>query len=106
MFKYLIFGNVKRYVGSKIHLEIKHIFRRKNYAPFMSVVKICPKANDVYSHSVTLFKCGGTGWTRTSLKFVTIPKEKEKCWFCQNKTGIFLEKRKRLSFFRKSPNKR
>ena len=64
--------------------------------------KYVQKANDVYSHSVTLFKCGGTGWTRTSLRFVTNWKNKEKCWFCQNKPDIFFKKEKRRSLFSES----
>ena len=48
------------------HLDTQPIFK-KIYAQFMKyVVKICPKGNDVFSHSVTLFKCGGTGSTGTS----------------------------------------
>ena len=47
------------------HLDIQPILK-KLHAQFMSVVKICQKGNDVFSHSVTLFKCGGTGSTGTS----------------------------------------
>ena len=47
------------------HLDTQPILN-KIHAQFMSVVKICQKGNDVFSHSVTLFKCGGTGSTGTS----------------------------------------
>ena len=46
----------------------------------------------MYSHSVTLFKCGGTGWTRTSLRFVTNRKNKKD--FGIVKTRDFLKKNK------------
>ena len=58
------------------HLDTQPIFK-KIHVQFMSVVKICQKGNDVFSHSVTLFKCGGTGSTGTSLIFVTNRKNKE-----------------------------
>ena len=59
------------------HLDIQPILK-KLHAQFMSVVKICQKGNDVFSHSVTLFKCGGTGSTGTSQHLSPIGKTKKK----------------------------
>ena len=63
--------------------------------------KYVQKANDVYSHSVTLFKCGGTGWTRTSLRFVTNRKNKESFNFCRTMHKIFFKEEKSGLLFQK-----